>query len=654
VAPQPITLDSAGRGQATGTTAAALDDLAASCGGAGQGDVVYRVTTVTTGVLTLTVTPVAGSALTPVVSVRSACAVANSEVAGSCAAAQAASAPAQAVLTVLPPGDWFVVVDSAGGAGGFVLDVSFSTSTGASCPTALSLNAALTAPLTVAGSTVGLPAMTGGTCGGTGATASEFVYTFTTTDVRDLRVRVDSRSGTYQPVVYLRSGCAGPQLQCATSPGGMMGPVTLDRGALPAGTYFLIVDGAANSQGPYTLSIELAPPQAGDACAAPLPLPLDGGVAHLAGDTRAYFNDFNASCVGTTAPDVVYSFTTTQPWDFTASVSATADAGFLPGVVLRGSPCATGQELACSVTSATVPQAQVRRGSLPAGTYFVVVDGFQGAAGAYSLDVGLSASAPGENCATPLPLTLSDGADGGVATVMGTNATAFNDMQGGCGGSSPEVVYRFTTARTLNFRATISPDAGYQPAVYLRSDAQCVTGPDVVCHRGTTGTPTTFSQPALAAGTYDLVVDGIGNTVGGYSLDVSLLPPPQGDVCAAPLPLSFTGTTATATGRLSDFTNNGSAGNCGGAQGSDAVYAFTLMAAAQVTVTVAPQASPAYQPAVALQSACGMTNVACGFAPMPGGNATIGATMLQPGTYFVWVDGANGTTGDYTLTVTAN
>lgn len=621
----------------------------------GQGDVVYRVTTVTTGVLTVTATPAMGSALTPVVSVRSACDVANAERMGSCAAARAAGASAQAVLTSLPPGDWFILVDSAGGAGDFTLDVGFSTSTGASCPTALSLNGALAAPLTVSGSTAGLPAMTQGTCGGGGATASEFIYTFTTTDVRNLRLSVTSKSGQYQPVVYLRSGCTAPQVQCATAPGGM-GAATIQRSGLPAGTYFVYVDGAANTQGPYTLSLDLALPAPGDTCAGALPLPFDGGVAVVSADTSAFFNDAQGTCVGGSASDVIYTFTTTQPWDFSAQVTASApDAGFLPGVVLRGGMRGMGgQELGCGVATATTPVGSVRRGGLPAGTYWLLVDGFQGSQGAYDLNVNLSASAPGENCAGPLNLTLSDGADGGTATITGNTASAFNDHQGGCGGTSPDLVYRFTTARTLDLRATISPDAGYWPAVYVRDDMQCATGPDVACHRGTTGTPTSFTQAALPAGTYALVVDGINNTTGPFTLDLSLLPPPPGDQCSDPLPLSFMMNTATATGDLATFSNNGTTTTCGGAQGSDAVYAFTLAAPALVTVTVAPQMSGGFQPAVALQSACGTTQVACGFAPMAGGTATIGQTMLAAGTYFVWVDGANGTTGSYQLTVTAN
>ena len=90
-----------------------------------------------------------------------------------------------------------------------------------------------------------------------GAAASpDVLYVFTTTSTKNFAATVSTASSTYRPLISLRtSSCTGTERCNAAATAGT--PATLNVTALPAGTYYLWVDGAAGTAGPFSLSASL-------------------------------------------------------------------------------------------------------------------------------------------------------------------------------------------------------------------------------------------------------------------------------------------------------------------------------------------------------------------------------------------------------------
>src|SRR6185436_14697084 len=88
--------------------------------------------------------------------------------------------------------------------------------------------------------------------------------------------------------------------------------------------------------------------------------------------------------------------------------------------------------------------------------------------------------------------------------------------------------------------------------------------------------------------------------------------------------------------------------------GRDIVYSYTLAAAQDVTLNVTPSGTT-FNPVVYLRKPGSCANAACteelacvsGGAP---GARRLAMPNQAAGTYFVWVDGANSTSGAFTLT----
>jgi hypothetical protein len=132
----------------------------------------------------------------------------------------------------------------------------------------------------------------------------------------------------------------------------------------------------------------------GDSCASVIALSFSGSVATASGSTVGLVNDTQvATCVdyynvGASAPDVVYSFTTSATHTVVAKVS-TSTTTFKPVVFLRSTCDADSSQLVCA-HACTAPGTSVTAStSAAAGTYYVWIDGCQGTSGNYSLEIDL-------------------------------------------------------------------------------------------------------------------------------------------------------------------------------------------------------------------------------------------------------------------------
>jgi hypothetical protein len=420
-------------------------------------------------------------------------------------------------------------------------------------------------------------------------------------------------SGGLQPVVYMGPLCDTPRYCVAA--GTEKGTATLVSPGPSGGKYYLWVDGAPGSSGPYSLRVASFD-NLGESCGSPIDLPFGAGEANISAAETDWDHDTHGSCeTWTSSEDHVYRLTVDRVQNLEVRVTSPDSVG---NTYLR-SVCGGG-ELVC--TSGT----RLRRQELAPGTYYLWRDSPWGN---YDLYAHLSDPLPGDSCSTVKPLVFSDGEEGGRVTETATTVGMFDNGLPGCGTlNASDVVYSFTTSKTLDFRASAADHV-----LSLRS-ATC-SGTQLACGADS------LSMGALPPGTYYLWLDHRSSSTGSpFTLSASLTPASPGDTCASPEPLVFSGGSlggdAEARGNLSTRFHN-SSGSCGGA-GGDHVYSFTT----STPLNFRASSSSGY---VYLRSGdCSSgTELACGY------YSEIEATGLAAGTYHLWVDSTSSGASSYTL-----
>jgi hypothetical protein len=640
----PIPLSfTGGEANISGSTFGATNDESATCGGSTGLDYVYRFDLTATSNVEVSATT-RTAAMSPLVYLNQTSCVGSDL---GCAAAPMAGAGTALRFGSLPVGTYFLWVDAADSMPGlYNITAKISTpGVGDACaaPAALTFTNGMAS---VTGNTATSFHDSSGTCAG--GTSPDAVYTFTTTATQNLRVDVTTTTSTYQPVVYLRSAsCTGTQLACGIAPtAGGTGSIAY--GSLPAGTYYLWVDGANNTSGAYTMTAVLGNPTPGDTCALAAPLTFVNGMAMVSGDTSTWFHDLTGTCATGLAPDGVYTFTTTTIQDLRLSLSTTTST-YRPAIYVRSASC-SGTQIGCGSAIAAGGTATLDIAALPVGTYYVWIDGVGSTSGLFSLMATLSDPLPGDHCTNPASLVFTSG----TATATGTTAGSFHDGNGTCAtGTAADVIYSFTTSSIQDFRVTVSTSTStYQPSIYLRS-ASCTTGTQIGCaNAAALGGSASLDIGALPVGTYYLWIDGVSGTAGDYSINATLTNPLPGDHCTNTAPLTFSGGTATASGTTAGTYSDGN-GTCATGTAPDVIYSFTTSSVQEFQVTVSTSTGT-YQPAVFLRSASCTTGtqVGCAFASALGGSASLNIGALPAGTYYLWIDGVGGTSGAYSINAT--
>lgn len=515
-------------------------------------------------------------------------------------------------------------------------------------------------------------------------------YSFTLTHVSDVEIRMNALQSGFKPAMALRYVCddQAEEFSCSADPSGK-GYAAIKEEGLQPGTYYVWADALdASTGGAFELIVKATErtPAPNDVCANAIPLTFDSsGVATVTGSTVYARNDTSGSCAGESSGDVVYSFTLTGDASVRATVTPPASTADWPVAVYIRKACddaTTANEVRCASTLGSGTGTATSY-SLPAGTYYVWVDGDSSIGanirGEFTLTVtqGPPQNAPtNDDCSSPKQLTFVND----VATESGSTRLAADDLAvSPCGGTATaDVVYTFTTNAPQKFVAEVTPKtAGYQPIVYLRNQTAGCTGANsgaMTCDQSLNSSSLARIQVnSLPAGTYYLWVDGYrfaSPNSGSFDLKVTLAPPQANainDSCASPAtPLTFIGDTATVSSSTVGVVDN-TRGTCNfftdPPTNPDVVYSFTTGPGAQsVTAEVIP-ASPTYIPVVYVRSACDTPGVAnehlCSNAGVQAGTAKVVIPSLPAGTYYVWVDGYSYKTyldgrgqGDFTLNVT--
>lgn len=357
-------------------------------------------------------------------------------------------------------------------------------------------------------------------------------------------------------------------------------------------------------------------------CAAPIPLEL--GTA-TSGDTSAAQNAMSGSCIrGGDAPEVVYSVTLTQRAQLGVEVTSSYDGA----VYLLGQCGQMQSEIQCNDDAPTTSRSYVEA-TLDPGTYYVVVDGYAGERGQFSVTARITElQSLAQVCGAAEALRPGQ-------AVTGTTAGQPSYFTATCAGGarSPDRVYTFDVAARSRMRLRMQ--STYDGAIYMRSDCQNPNS-ELACNDDHADTRHSMLVTTLDPGRYYVYADGFSDgNAGDYSLRADLAPLTGGaaaaDGCAAP------GTAAAGQDIDVDTfpATDDFAGSCGGQGAPDTVYTLTVQNRVRLRARLA---EGEFAGALYLQRTCGQaaSEVVC--ASGGPGQLELDAN-LQPGTYFLVVDG---------------
>ncbi|MBI5489158.1 MAG: hypothetical protein HY905_17615 [Deltaproteobacteria bacterium] len=349
-------------------------------------------------------------------------------------------------------------------------------------------------------------------CGTTTASGPDVVYRLVLMSRKT--VVLDTLGTSFDAMLFLRSGSScgiASAVDCDdNSASGTPGQARVSA-TLAAGTYWVVVDSpSSTARGPLTLNVTISDPvpPANDACAGATTLTLTSALQSVSGDTGAGTDD-NVACSGSgSAPDVWYTFTLAVP---TAVYLSTLDGrSWGTALHVRSGGCTGPLTAYGCATSACLGNRSMFAGILPAGTYYVAVDGlYTSYYGPFTLYYQGS-SCVGALDATPAtPATVDPIRSGG--TFLGSTVGAGNDSTGSCAAgptqTAPDAYYMLALCpgRTVSV-STCDSATVFDTVLYARYGT-CVLPPgdtDSQCNNDPGGSTTCPLSPpgAYASGLF--------------------------------------------------------------------------------------------------------------------------------------------------------
>ncbi|MBI4819246.1 MAG: hypothetical protein HY791_23445 [Deltaproteobacteria bacterium] len=464
----------------------------------------------------------------------------------------------------------------------------------------------------------------------------------------DRLVATLSPSGTpsWDTSIYLVTSCGDISSSCVAGEDNG-NPEVVDYTAAAAGDYFLIADGYNGAGGPYELVIDISTaPVANDRCENAIDVTAGGT---FSGDTSPATGDYTpASLTGCTGflergKDVTYSVAMATGERLVASLDAAWD-GALYVVSNCGAidtSCGAGSDRGNPETLDFVAPA--------AGTYFLIVDGYESAAGSFDLTVGISPPVTGGETCQDAVVVPSAGGSFQSTTVGRSSDYDPAPTCTGSGAPGPDQVYRADLVEGEVVEAIASFDSTLDGALYVLDQcnlASCV-GVDV----GFDGESEFLRYVSRGARPHYFVVDSaVSSWAGGHDLTINrYLAETCGD--AAPLLFDAGPEWFSTNGAANDYSPN--SGGCTGftAAGGDRVYEIYLFAGEQLQVILTPE-TPDYDPSMYLVSSCADITGSCvqgADAAEVGGAESLAAVVQTSGMYDLVLDGYGSVTGSGTL-----
>lgn len=385
----------------SGSTFGSANDLLDTCQPFSGPDVVYRLVTSRAGRFTATVTPTDGGSLRPYLYVRDTASCTKNDGGGSlgCINAAALGEPATLVVSNLPAGTNYLVVDGTSVSSGWfdlklTLDSLPKPPTNETCGTAQALTL-VNNHATAEGSTAAARDDSSASCFAAAAdVGADVSYRFTTPHVDggffNVRAMAISRNADeLWPLVTLDSACTADagRLACAGAAGSPHTAVALALNRPASTQHFVTVDSASleHSKGPFTLQVDVAPvPARNETCSDAIALPpnvsMSGTTLGARGDVDnvdggLWYSGSGCSPGFGVGADVAYRYTAVASG--VATVMVRPQRGFDVGVAVL-STCAPG---ACMVSRdfgiASSPET-VTFNAVAGHSYFIVIDSSSG------------------------------------------------------------------------------------------------------------------------------------------------------------------------------------------------------------------------------------------------------------------------------------
>ncbi len=427
----------------------------------------------------------------------------------------------------------------------------------------------------------------------------------------------------------------------------------------------------AGDVGKFTLVTSIAQPPAGDTCASAITL---GATPLMNQNLDTWGPDYagGGTCEGSDASsDVAYKVTV--PMGQLLNLVVTPDAMF--DVAMSISESAANCDTTCfaGVDVGARGAAEVYSFKNTTGadkTFFVVVDGYNGSTGTFSIAATISSPPADDVCAQPIALTsgtpltaqtINNYANDYTST--GTTNCAFT--------TGPDRVYAVPGVMNgQRVTVTVTPGTTANPSLSLVDGAaNCTMACVANAAAGLTGAPEVLSFTNRTGGTKDylLVVDFSASSTGTFTIVSQVDSPPADDVCEAPTTLALNATVpGTTVGYTNDYQNGTGTIGCTSAAsvtGLDRVYSVTIPSMQRGVVTVTPTPDAGYNPSLNLvagtsASTCSaMPRVCATGANAAGANGAESARLYNTTgadqTYFAIVDSSGGG-GTFDINFTAS
>jgi hypothetical protein len=290
------------------------------------------------------------------------------------------------------------------------------------------------------------------------------------------------------------------------------------------GTYYIIVDGYLEASSGYILELDC--PDAGDLpsgqldCSAAINIGCDETVS---GETCNGTNNVISYCTGSqsdyeSGQEVVYSFTLTEArWLIFTLSDFTED---LDMFLLAGPDCSASDCIFTFNNSGLTEE--THQLPLGLGSYYIVVDGFNGAQSSFQLSTSCGTPGGGPvqdfNCDDAAQISCDN------SPILGNNDTGSNNVSSHCGtfNTGPELIYEFVldNENTVEF---ILSEMTADLNMFIYSD--CTVDSECIA----SSTKNDLSDEGIKlldmeAGSYFIVIDGYNGAISDFVLTLDCEP----------------------------------------------------------------------------------------------------------------------------------
>ena len=351
------------------------------------------------------------------------------------------------------------------------------------------------------------------------------------------RVLVDTEGSLVDTVLYVQTQCGDllSEIACNDDRNGLFSPSELEFIAEPGVQYFIVVDTLIGG-GLYQLNVTYldvdvtpspecavdadcgagqcvsgecvdAPAPVADACDAPTAI---NGSGDYAGSTANGGATYAGSC-GRSAASPEQAFLIQPERSGLASLSLDADFD----TVMYVRTACEGAEVSCDDDSGAGNASALSFEATAGQAYYVFVDGYNGASGAFTLRYDAPLAAVGDTCVGAQAL-------GGFGDHAGDTANGLSEQMGSCtfGGASPEQSWTFSVdvAQPVSLELV---EASFDTVLYVRTDCEDEET-EVACDddsgEGLKSALTFDAEPGVL---YSVIVDGYNGANGTYTLSFS-------------------------------------------------------------------------------------------------------------------------------------